>query len=133
MVTSLTYIAKRTDVADHRQRAALSTLCGLPLPMILALTDGLAKGGTRDGCAGIVLEGLGLRRAFHAAAGNHTSSFRAECVALVRCLKTVRNDFLSLTDLVKPVEIRICTDSLSALQAFESSPSGQRHVICQKM
>jgi ribonuclease HI len=108
-------------------------LCGLPLPTISAWTEGSARGGTRDGGAGIVLEGLGLKRTFHAVAGNHTSSVSAECVALTRCVKAIRDDYLPLADMAEPMEIRVCTDSMSALQALESGPSGQRHATCQEI
>jgi ribonuclease HI len=111
----------------------LSVLCGLPLPTISACKYSSARGGTRDGGVGIVLEGFGLNRTFHAAAGNHTSSFRAECVALARCVEAIRDDYLPLADMAEPMEIRVCTDSLSALQALESGPSVQRHDICQEI
>jgi ribonuclease HI len=132
-VTSLPVPTKRADNPEVRKQAATAMLDGLPVATISAWTDGSARGGTRDGGAGVIIEGCGIQHSLHAPAGSHTSSFRAECVALIRCLEVIRDLFLPRTDPSSAVEIRICTDSLAALRALESGPAGQRNVICQEV
>lgn len=61
----------------------------------------------------------GVRQTLHGPIGDHTSSFRTECVALWICLEYIRTTYLSNLPM-GPVEARICTDSLSAVCALEA-------------
>ena len=132
-VTSLPTPTHRSDDPEIRRLAALEMLSQLPPATITANTDGAAKGGTRNGGAGAEIVGCGLTETLRAPAGAQTSSFRAECVALVRCLECIRDSFLPrLTLDAAGAEIRICTDSRSALTALMAGPAGQRHLVCQE-
>jgi hypothetical protein len=104
-------------------------LTELPLPTISAWTDGSASGGTRRGGAGAIVEFDGGRQKLYGLAGEHTSSLQAECVALRICINHIGVNYLPNLP-VGPAEIRICTDSLSALCALKAGPSAQRYLIC---
>jgi hypothetical protein len=55
----------------------------------------------------------------HGPIGDHTSSFRTECVALRICLEYIRTTYLSNLPM-GPMEVRICTDSISAVCALKA-------------
>jgi hypothetical protein len=128
-VPSLLLPTTREDCDNIRRQAALVMLPELPLPTISAWTDGSASGSTRRGGAGAIVEFDGGRQKLHGPAGDHISSFRAECVALRICINHIGVNYLPNLP-VRPAEIRICTDSLSALCAMKAGPSAQRHLIC---
>lgn len=128
--TVLPMDTSRTDDAEVRRHAAEALLTQLPHPDVVAWTDGAAKGGTRRGGAGIVVEFGQEERRWNLAVGEHTSSFSAECHALAELLRGL-SVWIADGTLRLAREIRICTDSLSALRALEAGPTAQRHRICQ--
>ena len=117
----------RTASPEYRRAVALNALQQLPPADIVVWTDGSAEGGTRDGGAGVVLHWGESRRAWSRPAGRHTSSFRAECVALHSALTELSSLLVGADDVQR---VRLCTDSLSALCALAAGPSAQRLKIC---
>jgi ribonuclease HI len=130
--TELPVPTSKRDCADVRRRAAEALLNNLPLPDVVAWTDGSAVGGTRRGGAGIVLQFGGQERSWNIAAGDHTSSFSAECHALSEMLGGLLA-FIQDGTVELAREIRVCTDSLAALKALEAGPTSQRHPICHRI
>jgi hypothetical protein len=83
-VTSLLLLTTQEDSTDIRRQAGLVILTelALTLPTILAWIDGSASDGTQCGGAGIIVEFYGIMQILHGPAGEHTSSFWVECIAL---------------------------------------------------
>lgn len=108
---------RRTDRPELRQEAAMGTLDTLPEANTVIWTDGAAEAGVYNGGSGVLIYTAGTRTEIALPAGRHTSSYRAELTAMEAALS------LSVQwQLAEP--IRICTDSLSALQSLDSGPAG---------
>ena len=120
--TSLSVPTARADPPEVRREAALATLAGLPAPGTDIWTDGAAEEGVHNGGAGVLLISESARTELSLPAGRFTSSYRAEMVAikaaLELCVARQRDNALA-----SPV--RLCSDSLSALQCLESGPLAQ--------
>ena len=117
----------RMDHPETRHAAATNFLQQLPPADIVVWTDGSAEGGTTRGGAGVVIHWGDSRRSWNRPAGKHTSSFRAECVALHSALTELSSMLVGADEVTR---VRLCTDSLSALSALAAGPSAQRHRIC---
>jgi ribonuclease HI len=104
----------------------LQRLEALPAADATLWTDGHADEGIKDGGAGALLELRGDRVELSEAAGRWCSSFRAECQALEAGLRLLAERLQELSG-SEVSEVRVCTDSLSALQALEAGPGAIRH------
>ena len=111
---------------DDRLAAAQDTLDVLPPADIVVYTDGSATGGTENGGGGaVVFRGDTELRRLRMPAGRYTSSYRAEMAALDTALEYLQ----TATDGSQPREIRICTDSQSALRRLEADPAAQTETM----
>jgi ribonuclease HI len=119
----------RSDAPAHRKKVAVDTLDKLPTADITCWTDGSAKGGTRKGGAGIVIDSGQTRTTRHIATGELTSSYRSEMTALRECLAILP----TTANYDEACEIRICTDSKSSLQKLEAGPAKQEDVCAQQV
>lgn len=104
--------------------ATMRRLATLPDPDATLWTDGHADEGFRNGGAGVLLELGGDRMELSEPAGRWCSSFRAEAHALEAGLRWLA-ELLAVQAEVR--EVRVCTDSLSVLQALAAGPGAQRH------
>jgi ribonuclease HI len=112
----------RSDPDEVRKAAAIETLAALPVPSVEVYTDGAAAEGVLKGGAGaIVLKNGVVHARLKKAAGAHCSSYQAELVALDHAL-----DFLVHRSRF-PIgnDLRVCTDSQSALKTLKAGPSNQ--------
>jgi ribonuclease HI len=118
----------RDDPPEVRRHAATATLNALPVPDISVWTDGSAAEGFRNGGGGIVVD-------FNASdelvtwaipTGKVTSSFKAECCALLSALEWLTVRLAGADHKV----IHCHTDSRSALQSLANGPGSQSHITC---
>ena len=114
--TELEEKTTRTDHPDLRRDAYLKTAQSLPDARTHVWTDGAAEEGVYNGGSGVLILQEGTDRMEVALpAGRHTSSYRAELVALDAALSIcIQQD--------RPGPIRVSTDSLSALQTLQKGP-----------
>ena len=128
--TTTTRPTKRTDPPDKRLEAVRETLAELPPADYTIYTDGSATEGAENGGAGVVIfRGETEIRRIRTPAGRWTSSYRAELTALDSAL-----EFLLGTD-ADPVlaEVRICTDSQSALTRLREGPAAQTDALADRV
>jgi ribonuclease HI len=105
------------SVSDSDRRAHAETFIQSLEPTDGHLwTDGGAEGGTENGGAGGIFTARNGSRTFARPAGRFCSSFRAEMIALKNGLD------LALRYKDQFSALRVCTDSLSALQQLERGP-----------
>lgn len=113
--TTLVSDTRRTDAAEVRKEAATRTLAQLPEARTHVWTDGAAREGIFDGGGGVIIDLDDGTLELAIPAGRHTSSFRAEMLALEAALAMcLQHDV--------PGPIRVCTDSLSSLQILQKGP-----------
>jgi ribonuclease HI len=121
----LTVTTKRTDRAELRLEAAKATLAALPAATIEAWTDGSATEGVFNGGSGVLIidNRDGSLTESSVAAGRLTSSYTAELTALKQALELIttklRNEGTQGQSLP---ELRLCTDSQSAVQRLSLGP-----------
>ena len=121
---------KRTDPPDKRLEAVQETLAELPPADCTAYTDGSATDGVENGGAGAVIyRGETELRRIRTAAGRWTSSYRAEMTALDSALAYLKDDAVDPI----PREVRICTDSQSALGRLKEGPAAQRDALADSV
>lgn len=116
----------REDPPETRLAAAEATLDQLPTADVTVYTDGSATGGTEFGGGGaVILRGDHTATRIRVPAGRFTSSYRAEIAALdaaLEFLQSVAADW-------NPREVRVCTDSQSALSRLAEGPVSQTEVL----
>jgi ribonuclease HI len=106
-----------------RLEDAHNTLASLAPADVVLWTDGSATKGISNGGSGALIEspsGLFAPLVHREAAGALCSSYRAELTAILgalRCLLSLRPDVLD-----RVAEVRVCTDSLSAVSALAEGP-----------
>ena len=126
--TSLTDRTTKSDPPEIRKEAALATLAMLTPPGTEIWTDGAAEKGVSNGGSGVLLLSGPERIELSLPAGRFTSSFRAEMLAiraaLDLCVMRQRDG-----SLLPPV--RLCTDSLSAIQCLAAGPLAQTQLCAQ--
>ena len=121
---------KRTDPPDKRLEAAQETLAGLPPADYIIYTDGSATDGVENGGAGaVVFRGATELERIRTPAGRWTSSYRAELTALDSALAPL----LRGAEGPAPREVRVCTDSQSALRRLAEGPAAQTDVLADKV
>ena len=121
--TGLVRTALKTAPPEERRRAAEETLSQLPAADVTVFTDGSAKAGTENGGAGaIVWSGGREETRIQAAAGRYTSSYVAELHALNEAAKYLEGAYPAAGP---SLNIRICTDSQSALRRLSDGPAQQ--------
>ena len=105
------------------REAAERTLAGLPCADAVVWTDGSVSGNQTNGGGAFVIEWSGGEVSTGCrAAGRFASSYDAELTAiLAACRHLLRH--LPRTNPDRQAEIRLCTDSRSALQAIRAGPS----------
>ena len=111
---------RRQDPPDLRKEVAQRTLDRLPPPDFEVWTDGSAEGGTRQGGSGVLILDHTNQSTHELSypAGVHTSSYRAETVALVKAL-----DWCAANVHPGVQHVRICLDSKSVIQRLSSGPT----------
>jgi ribonuclease HI len=121
---------RRADGAARRKEVAERTLAGLPAPDVCVFTDGSAAAGVRNGGAGgFIVRGQRLVKQLAAPAGRFCSSYRAEMVAIRSSLAFL----LSRKLWIPGEEIRVCTDSQSALRRLAGGPSRQEDRLGERI
>jgi ribonuclease HI len=102
--------------------AAERTLAELPTADVTVWTDGSVSADQTNGGAGYVIERADGETTIGAvAAGRHASSYAAEMTAILKATRHVIR-IPAPADGRRP-EVRICTDSRSALQAIATGPT----------
>ena len=121
---------KRTDPPDKRLEAVQETLAQLPPADITIYTDGSATQGAENGGSGaVIFRGETELRRIQTPAGRWTSSYRAELTALDAALESLREIAADSA----PAEVRICTDSQSALTRLKGGPAAQTDVLADRV
>jgi ribonuclease HI len=123
----------KKDGPDERRRAAEAMLADLPIPDITIWTDGSAVEGTTNGGAGMVIKRGAEIIQWHAATGAVSSSFRAECCAMLNALERLSALFLQRQDFRASKVIWLCSDSLSAMSVLASGAYAQQHLVCRQI
>ena len=120
--TTLSVPTARADPPEARREAALATLAGLPELGTDVWTDGAAEEGVHNGGSGVLILSEAARTELSLPAGRFTSSYRAEMVAIKAALDICVS---RQQDGTLVSSVRLCSDSLSALQCLESGPLAQ--------
>lgn len=128
--TTLCRPTRKTDPPEVRLAAARETLERLPPADTHVYTDGSAEGGIENGGGGaVILRGGEEVARLTVPAGRHTSSCRAELAALDTAL-----GHLLTADLAPPPgEVRVLTDSQSALAGLAAGPAAQRSAVASRI
>ena len=111
---------KRTDSKEKRLQAVLKTIEELGPADAVAYTDGSAKGGTKNGGSGLHITIKHITTEGTHAAGLHSSSYKAEIVALAFAL----NKLNTLKMPTRP-KIHIYTDSQSSVKQLQEGSHAQ--------
>ena len=128
--TSTVRPTKRSDPPDKRLEAVQETLEAFPPADYTVYTDGSATGGVENGGAGaVIFRGETELVRIRTPAGRWTSSYRAEVTALDAALEFLQT---AVTD-TAPREVRICTDSQSALRQLKSGPAAQTDGLADRV
>jgi ribonuclease HI len=128
--TALASAATRTEPSDVRLAAARETLRLLPPADISVFTDGSADEGITNGGSGAVIydkDGV-VQARLTLAAGKYCSSYRAELIAIELAL-----DHLLSRRTSPAGEVRICSDSKSALERLSRGPHRQSDILCDRI
>ena len=109
---------RKTDRPDARRSEYEKVAETLPPASAVYFTDGSSTAGSGKGGAGIVRKERGGRgdKNWNLPAGDLTSSYRTEQVALLEAMKDATNAPEEITT------IRICTDSLALLERIKKGP-----------
>ena len=121
---------KRSDPPEERLRAVEDTLAGLPPADFTVYTDGSASGGVEFGGGGaVVYRGEQELQKIRVPAGRHTSSYRAELMALDAALEYLQR---AARDAPR-AEVRLCTDSQSALRRLARGPAARSDMLADRV
>lgn len=99
----------------------METLDLLPEADLKVWTDGSVESAIKNGGAGIILETPSFVEHHHLPTGEICSSYRAELIALEKALDLIQSN----QHLQQHRNIRVCTDSQSALITIKRGPSKQ--------
>ncbi len=125
----------RRDSAERRKHAALENLAQLPGADVTVYTDRsvLKPKRSRHGGGGFYLEDAnGLEHRDRTAAGQICNSFRAESHALLLVLCCIADPNSSIA-VPNGAELRMLTDSQSAIRALSRGPGCQKSALGQEM
>ena len=120
--------SSKTDTPDLRRAASIDVLLSLPPNEYVYWTDGSVVDGTGRGGGGIFIWDPGGPQHQHSwsvPAGRLCSSFRAEMTALKAALTHATSH--------DHPHLRVCTDSLSAIQGLQEGPSRQSAKLGQQI
>ena len=115
---------------DKRLEAVHETLAALPPADYTVYTDGSATEGVENGGAGVIIfRGNTELERIRTPAGRWTSTYRAEMTALDTALHYLQT---SAAD-PAPQEVRICSDSQSALRRLKYGPAAQTDFLADNV
>ena len=121
---------KRIDPPDKRLKAVQKTLAELPLTYYTIYTDGSATDREENGGAGAInYRGETELEKTRTPAGRWTSSYRAEMTAMDSVLAFLHDVVVDPA----PREVRLCTDSQSALGRLKEGPAAQRDALADSV
>jgi ribonuclease HI len=130
-VCDLPWPIARSDPDEARKAASVAALHALPYADCTLWTDGSVK---QFGGSGVFITTQhGEERRLSRPAGVHCSSYHAELVAIEAALEAVGREFAVLCDAEAGAEVRIVTDSRSAVQRLGAGPSDQRSQVTDRI
>eukprot|EP00666_Eupelagonemidae_sp_cell4sb_P009765 gene9765-12333_t len=124
----------KKDGNARRKEVALRTIARMPPAQVTVYTDGSVlcpKRSRHGGGAYVLTDGAGAEHRGRTGAGAYCTSFVAEQRALHHALRSMLDD----DTIVVPhgAEIRMLTDSQSAIRALERGPQSQQTVLGQRI
>ena len=130
----------RKDPPEKRKQAALRTMARLPDAAVTVFTDGSVlhpKESRRGGGGFCLTDAEGKRATGRCPAGGYCNSMRAEKIAIHHALREMlekggekETDGIALP---RGAEVRIATDSQSAIRALQAGAAAQRSVLGQQI